>query len=142
MRLKFPRRFHKTLAFRLTFWYSAIFILSFLALSVISYLFVFSSIRDNRAAIKAELSEYVSLAERDGIEAIERANGQRQGGQPAHLVLVRLVDADNTTSIPEQSAAVGAVRPERARRIRYSKANGTITHPNETAICWRSHRRG
>ncbi len=71
MRLKFPRRFHKTLAFRLTFWYSAIFILSFLVLSVISYLFVFSAIRDNRAAIKADLSEYVSLAERDGIEAIK-----------------------------------------------------------------------
>ena len=70
MRLKFPERFHRTLAFRLTFWYSAIFILSFLALSVISYLFVFSAIRDNRAAIKATLSKYVSLAERDGIQAI------------------------------------------------------------------------
>ena len=60
MPLEFPKRFHKTLGFRLTFWYSAILILSFLVLSVISYLFVFSAIRDNRAAIKTELSEYVS----------------------------------------------------------------------------------
>ena len=48
MRLKIPERFHRTLAFRLTFWYSAIFILGFLILSVISYFFVFASIRGNR----------------------------------------------------------------------------------------------
>jgi signal transduction histidine kinase len=97
MRLKFPKRFHKTLAFRLTFWYSAIFILSFLVLSVISYLFVFSSIRDNRAAIKAELSEYVSLAERDGIEAIKTASRKQEKASRRTSFFVRLVDVDNTT---------------------------------------------
>jgi heavy metal sensor kinase len=97
MRLKFPERFHKTLAFRLTFWYSAIFILSFLVLSVISYLFVFASIRDNRAAIKAELLEYVSLAERDGIEVIETASRKQEKPSRRNSFFVRLVDADNTT---------------------------------------------
>jgi signal transduction histidine kinase len=97
MRLKFPERFHKTLAFRLTFWYSAIFILSFLTLSVLSYLFVFSSIRDNRAAIKAELSEFVSLAERDGIEAIKTASRKQQKPSRRNSFFLRLVDAHNTT---------------------------------------------
>jgi len=97
MRLKLPKRFHKTLGFRLTFWYSAIFILSFLILSVISYLFVFSSIRDNRAAIKAELSEYVSLAERDGIEAIQIASRKQAKPSRRNSFFVRLVDPDNTT---------------------------------------------
>lgn len=97
MPLKFPRRFHKTLAFRLTFWYSAIFILSFLVLSVTSYLFVFSAIRDNREAIKAQLSEYVSLAERDGIEAIKTASRQQAKSSRRTSFFVRLVDPDNTT---------------------------------------------
>jgi signal transduction histidine kinase len=96
MRLKFPDRFHKTLAFRLTFWYSAIFILSFLALSVISYLFVFSQIRDNRAAINATLSKYVSLAERDGIQAIESA-GRQPGASRRTSFFVRVVDRNNVT---------------------------------------------
>jgi signal transduction histidine kinase len=97
MRLKFPKRFHKTLAFRLTFWYSAIFILSFLALSIISYLFVFSAIRDNRATIKAELSEYVSVAERDGIEAIKTASHKQAKPSRRTSFFVRLVNTDNTT---------------------------------------------
>lgn len=96
MRLKFPERFHRTLAFRLTFWYSAIFILSFLALSVISYLFVFSAIRDNRAAIKATLSKYVSLAERDGIQAIESASWQPDASRRTSF-FVRVVDGNNAT---------------------------------------------
>ena len=97
MHLKFPKRFHKTFAFRITFWYSAIFILSFLVLSVISYLFVFASIRDNRAAIRAELSEYVSLAERDGIEAIKTLSRKEAKSSRRNSFFVRVVDPYNTT---------------------------------------------
>src|SRR5688500_5789793 len=96
MRLNSPKRFHKTLAFRLTFWYLGIFILSFLLLSIISYLFVFSAIRDNRAAIKAELFESVSLIERHGIEAIKAASRQGRASRRTSF-FVRLVDVDNTT---------------------------------------------
>src|SRR5688500_10977977 len=97
MPLKFPKPCQGTLAFRLTFWYSAIFILSFLTVSVLSYLFVFSSIRDNRPAIKAELAKYVSLTERDGIEAIETASHMQANPSRRNSFFVRVVDPDDTT---------------------------------------------
>jgi signal transduction histidine kinase len=97
MRLEFTKRFHKTFAFRLTFWYSAILIVSFLTLSVLSYLFVFSSIRDNRRAIKAELSKYVSLAEHGGIEAIRTASLKQRNASRRNSFFVRVVDPDNKT---------------------------------------------
>ena len=97
MRLKFPERFQNTLAFRLTFWYSAIFILSFLILSIVSYLFVFSAIRDNRRVIKAELSKYVSLAEGGGIEAIKGESLKQANPSRRNSFFVRVVDpADET----------------------------------------------
>jgi signal transduction histidine kinase len=97
MLLKLPKRFQETLAFRLTFWYSAIFVLSFLLLSVISYLFVFSAIRDNRKAITAELSKYVALAESGGVEAIKSASLQRENPSRRNSFFVRVAAADNAT---------------------------------------------
>lgn len=97
MRLKFLKRFRNSFAFRLTFWYSAIFVLSFSLLSLVSYQFVFSSIRDNRSAIKAELSKYVALAKRDGIEAIKTASREQQTPSRRNSFFVRVVDSDNTT---------------------------------------------
>ena len=102
MRLKLPKHFHKTLAFRLAFWYSAIFIVSFLALSILSYLFVFSAIRDNRGVIHAALSKYVSLAEHDGIQAIESA-GRQQGASRRTSFFVRVVDRNNVTLLLSNS---------------------------------------
>ena len=97
MRLKFPKRFRSSLALRLTFWYSAVLIFSFLILSVLSYLFVFSSIRDNRRAIKAELARYVSLAESGGTGAIERASVKQANPSRRNSFFVRVVDPNNKT---------------------------------------------
>jgi signal transduction histidine kinase len=91
------KRVRKTLGFRLTFWYSAIFILSFFTLSVISYLFVFSAIRDNREAIKAELSRYVALAERDGIGAVEAESRNQEHPSRRSSFFVRILDPNNKT---------------------------------------------
>jgi signal transduction histidine kinase len=97
MRLKFLERFQKTLAFRLTFWYSAIFIIGFLFLAVVSYLFVFASIRDNRSAIRAALARYVELAQQGGVQAIENATGDQTSASRRTSFFVRIVDADNET---------------------------------------------
>jgi hypothetical protein len=75
---RFFNRLHKTLAFRLTFWYSAIFILSSLTLLIVSYLFVFSTVRDNRSGIEAHLSKYQSLVESRGIGALESVIQQQR----------------------------------------------------------------
>jgi signal transduction histidine kinase len=90
-------QFHRTLGFRLTFWYSVIFILSFAGFSGFSYLFVFSAMRDNRPAIKAELSRYVSLAKRGGIEAIETASREQNGTSRRSSFFVRVLDSNNAT---------------------------------------------
>ncbi len=92
---RFFNRVHKTLAFRLTFWYSAIFILSSLTLFIVSYLFVFSTVRDNRGAIEAQLSKYQSLVESRGVGALESAiQGQRVPSRRSTF-FVRIVDANN-----------------------------------------------
>jgi signal transduction histidine kinase len=115
MRFKYLERFQKTLAFRLTFWYSAIFILGFLFLAVVSYLFVFASLRDNRPAIRAALAQYTTLAERGGVQAIE--NAVREQAKPSRRTsfFVRVVDADNKTiflSNPRLWASFDLTRPQ------------------------------
>ena len=97
MRLKIPERFHRTLAFRLTFWYSAIFILGFLILSVISYFFVFASIRDNRPAIRKELARYMDLADTGGVPAIEGRVKRQSDSSRRRSFFVRVVDARDRT---------------------------------------------
>lgn len=99
MPLKHLNRFYKTLGFRLTLWYSAIFISSSLTLAIVSYLFVFSTVRDNRAAIKAKLSQYVSLAEAGGLQAIENTIRQQRNPSRRNSFFVRVVDLNNVPLI-------------------------------------------
>ena len=87
MLLKFPKHLHKKLSVRLTVWYSGIFILSSLAFSIVSYLFVFSTVRDNREAIQATLSQYTAKAEEGGVKAIDASDPPAAQTEPAHLVL-------------------------------------------------------
>jgi len=97
MRLRFPERFHKTLAFRLTFWYSAIFILSSLTFSVVSYLFVFSTVRDNRSAIETQLTKYQVIVASRGVGALEDHLQMQRVPSRRRTYFVRLVDPSNTT---------------------------------------------
>ena len=73
MRSKFPDRLRKTFAFRLTLWYSAIFIVSSVMLFIVSYLFLSASVRDNQKVIQSKLKKYVSLAQKGGVPAVARA---------------------------------------------------------------------
>jgi signal transduction histidine kinase len=97
MRLRLPEGFQNTLAFQLTVWYSAILVLGFVFISIISYLSVFASIRDNRAEIKQELSKYVAIAEDGGIEAIKTRSVSQARPSRRSSFFVRLVGTDNTT---------------------------------------------
>jgi len=97
MRLRFPERFHKTLAFRLTFWYSAIFILSSLTFSVVSYLSVFSTVRDNRSAIETQLTKYQVMVASRGVGALEDHLQMQRIPSRRRTYFVRLVDPNNTT---------------------------------------------
>src|SRR5687767_8250579 len=91
------KRFHKTLGFRLTFWYSSIFIVSSLTLSIVSFAFVFSNMRDNRKAIQLQLAEYQSLAETGGLQALERIISQQSRPSQRRSFFVRVITPGDET---------------------------------------------
>ncbi|HEU4478829.1 MAG TPA: histidine kinase dimerization/phospho-acceptor domain-containing protein, partial [Pyrinomonadaceae bacterium] len=91
------KRFHKTLGFRLTFWYSSIFILSSLILSIVSFAFVFSTMRDNRNAIQLKLAEYRSLADSDGVQAVAKTLAEQRNPSRRTSFFVRVVAPGNKT---------------------------------------------
>jgi hypothetical protein len=73
MYLKPLNRLRKTLGFRLTAWYSGLFILSTLALFSTAYLLLSSSLqRRDRAALRLKLKEYAAEYQRGGLEATQR----------------------------------------------------------------------
>jgi signal transduction histidine kinase len=92
MRLKPPSGFTKTLGFRLTLWYAAIFIVSSVILFAVSYFFLTLSVRDNRREIESKLRKYVSLYERGGVAAVRKAADDARN---AYFVRV-LGPGDNT----------------------------------------------
>jgi signal transduction histidine kinase len=115
MRLKFPERFHRTLAFRLTFWYSGFVIAGFLLLSLISYFFVFSSIRDHRPAIRKEMGRYLALADQGGLQAIEARVNRQPTPSRRNSFFVRVVDVNDRTvflSYPRLWASFDLTRPQ------------------------------
>lgn len=97
MPLKLLKRVRKTLSFHLTFWYSAIFILNSLILFVISYVFLSSSVQDNRQVIQLKLREYLSLVQEGGIHALEKATGDRRQASRRTAFFVRVVESGNKT---------------------------------------------
>jgi len=67
------RTFRKTVGFRLTAWYSSIFILSAVLLFSFSYFNISSSLRkQDQKAIDSELKELASLYEMGGMDFVER----------------------------------------------------------------------
>ena len=92
MPFKFPSGVRKTLGFRLSLWYSAIFIVSSLILFIVSYLFLHASVRDNRKEVQSKLRKYVSLAQRGGIPAIEKTAGDAR-----NTFFVRIIGPGNQT---------------------------------------------
>jgi signal transduction histidine kinase len=94
---KFLSQARKTLAFRLTLWYSATFILGSMILFTVSYLFLSSLVRDNREVIQSKLLEYLSLAREGGLQAIENTAGDAQRARRRTVFFVRVIGQDNRT---------------------------------------------
>lgn len=95
MRFGSLSRLRKKLGFRLTLWYSAVFIASSLALSIISYNFLFASLRDNRRNIQAKLEEITALARANGVEAIGKTAGLAGATSRRKAFFVRVLDPQN-----------------------------------------------
>ena len=97
MFLSILRRIWKTIGFRLTVWYSVLFIASSLALFGLACFLLSSSLRQiDQEAIQSELNEYVTVYRSDGREALvmELEGDRAEGNEP---FVVRLADPQNQT---------------------------------------------
>ncbi len=94
MRSKFLDRMRRSLGFRLAVWYFVIFVLSSLAVSIVSYVFLSSSLQDNRKAIQAKLQELTALAETAGVQGIEQAAEVRRRPSRRTAFFVRVANPE------------------------------------------------
>ncbi len=106
MSLRFLNRIRKTTGFRLTLWYSAIFILSSLALFGIAYVLLSSSLKQkDQETIQAKLKDYQAQYRTGGIIAIKNElNFEKYAGKP-NIFFIRVAGPKNQTlflSIPDQ----------------------------------------
>lgn len=91
MFLKSPRPARLSLALRLTIWYAASFVVISLALSIISYVYLSSAVRDNRRIIEAKLDEIAAVARERSIDAIASYVGDKRPVNHRHTFFVRVV---------------------------------------------------
>jgi len=106
MSLRFLNRIRKTTGFRLTLWYSAIFILSSLALFGIAYVLLSSSLKQkDHETIQAKLKDYRAQYRTGGIIAIRNElNFEKYAGKP-NIFFIRVAGPKNQSlflSIPDQ----------------------------------------
>lgn len=128
MFLRLPRHLNRTLSFRLTFWYSAIFILSSLVLFVLTYLLLSSSVRQrDHEVIQSKLKEYAADYQRGGIEALKKAVEDEKRARGKAAFFVYLVGREARTlllSIPAQWAEFDLSQLEKGD----AKENGPWIH--------------
>jgi len=103
---EYLNRTRKSLSFRLTLWYSAIFILSALFLFLIIYLYLASSMKKNdREIILLELKEVLAVYQKDGLDALRKEVDFEKHVNGKNPFLVRLEGSQNNTvflNIPDQ----------------------------------------
>jgi signal transduction histidine kinase len=108
MSLKSLERLRKTIGFRLTLWYSAIFILSALTMVILAYFFLSSSLRQkDHEMILSRLQEYQAQYRNGGLSAVRKElDSEKYAGKP-NSFFVRLASPANHTlflNIPDQWA--------------------------------------
>ncbi|MHB9071918.1 MAG: sensor histidine kinase [Desulfobaccales bacterium] len=127
MSLKFLERLRRTIGFRLTLWYSAIFILSSLTLFILAYLLLSSSLeKKDREMILAKVKEYKALYLTGGISAIsQEITLEKNAGKP-NAFFIRVGSPANGTlllNIPDQWAHfdLKTLEPETVKEHAWSR---------------------
>ncbi|HVO95486.1 MAG TPA: ATP-binding protein [Terriglobales bacterium] len=98
MRSSSPSRLEKSLALRLTIWYGASFVMITVALSVISYIYLSSAVRDNRKIIQGKSREVAKAAQEHGVDAFSHYVKLDYPNYSRKAVFVRLIDANDRVS--------------------------------------------
>jgi len=94
MRSKSFDRTRSSLGFRLAVWYFIIFVSSVLAVFLVSYVFLSSSLRDNRQAVQAKLQELKLLAETRGLESVRQATEVRRRPSRRTAFFVKVANSE------------------------------------------------
>jgi signal transduction histidine kinase len=97
MRLRIPEFSRKTLGFRLTLWYSGIFILSCLIVFLLSYVFLSSSLRSYRDAIEIKSKQYTDHIKTTGVTNFQADLENRPNTRRRAALFVRVIGAGNET---------------------------------------------
>ncbi|MEA2658151.1 MAG: hypothetical protein QOF64_736 [Candidatus Binatota bacterium] len=94
MRSNSGSRLKNSLALRLTVWYAVSFFLITLALSIISYFYLFSAVRDDRKIIQSMLKHFSAVANEHGVDAIGRSTIVKYSKSSRNAVVIRIVDSN------------------------------------------------
>ena len=108
MSLKFLDLTRKTIGFRFTLWYSAVFVLSSLLFFSLAYFFLSVSIQQkDREVIQSELEEYIAQYNEGGSNALQQEVDLQKDLSGKNPFLVRLAGPENETvflNIPDKWA--------------------------------------
>ncbi|MBA3010075.1 MAG: HAMP domain-containing histidine kinase [Proteobacteria bacterium] len=98
MFLKHLHNFTRTLSFKVSVWYSSVFILSSLLLFLITYYFISTTIKNqDHEEILLELNEISAIYEIDGINAIEKFVMENNNFNRTKPLFIRIADSNNKT---------------------------------------------
>jgi signal transduction histidine kinase len=97
MSFKYLNDLGRVFRFRLTLWYSIIFTVSCLLLFFVSYLFLSSSMGNNRRAIRSKIIEYRNVIITGGIPALELHINKARRPSRRNSFYVRILDPENNT---------------------------------------------
>jgi signal transduction histidine kinase len=92
------KRLRKTAVLRLALWYSAVLILSSIALFALTYILLLSSLkREDRGFIRVELAEMAASYNEGGLQAVARQNESDKAVAGDEPYFIRIAGADNRT---------------------------------------------
>jgi signal transduction histidine kinase len=116
MLLKPPRKLTKTIGFRLTLWYSAIFVSSSVLLFIIGYFLLSSTLeQQDREAVLLKLKELAALYETGGTPSVERQVRLDERLGEKNPFFIRVASSRNKTlflGLPSRSEAFSIEKVE------------------------------
>jgi heavy metal sensor kinase len=98
MRSKSSRRINHSLALRLTLWYAVSFLVITVALSIISYVYLSSAVRDNNKIIQEKIKEIKAIAAQFGVHSIAQFDTDKYPNYSRKGVVTRVIDKHGSVS--------------------------------------------
>lgn len=92
MRSNSSSRIKNSLALRLTIWYAVSFLVITVALSIISYVYLSSAVRDNGKIIQTKVKQITAIAKQYGVQSIGQFDTNKYPNYSRKGVVTRVID--------------------------------------------------